>query len=186
MIALFHFHILPILQGVEEIGPGDDDFSALMFCMLIIGIVALVALCFLVVVGVIVGLFTFAALTGIGLAGITANAVVSGLLTKSPKVGFTVLVLQFGAAVGLVFGLTASLAVRWLLGYVPFDILSIAASGLCASAIGMAMAWIGYRIIIACAARIREHLRPTKPPETPAPLPAGSQTPAGSSELPFR
>ena len=186
MIALFHFHILPVLQAAEEIDGGVDDFSPLLFCMLIIGIVALVVLCFLVVVGIIIGLLTFAALAGIGVAGITANAVVSGLLTKSPTVGITVLVLQFGAAVGLVFGLTACLAVRWLLGYAPFDLVSIAASGLGASAIGIAMAWIGYRIIMTCAARIREHLRRTKPPETPAPLPGGSHAPAASSELPFR
>lgn len=186
MIAFFHFNILPILQAAEEFDGADDDFSPFLFGMLIIGIVALVVLCFLVVVGIIIGLLTFAALTGIGVAGITANAIASGLLTKSPKVGFTVLVLQFGAAVGLVFGLTACLAVRWLLGYPPFDLLSIAASGVSASAIGAAMAWMSYRIVMTCVARIKEHLRPTKPPETPAPLPAGSQTPAGSSELPFR
>lgn len=186
MIALFHFYILPILQAAEEFDGGDDGFSPLLLGMLIAGIVALVALCFLVVVGIIIGLLAFAALTGIGVAGITANAVASGLITKSPNVGFTVLVLQFGAAVGLVFGLTACLAVRWLLGYAPFDLLAVAASGISASAIGAVMAWISYRIVMACVARIKEHLRPAKPPEPLKPLPAGSQLPAGPSELPFR
>jgi MFS family permease len=183
IIALFHQFILPIVQAADEYDVEAGEGNPFLFFLLII---ALVAFCLLVAAGIIVGLLALAALTGIGVAGIAANAVISGLLAKSTRVGFTVLILQFGGAIGLVFGIAACLAVRWLLGYAPFEMVSVVSSGLFSAALGAGLSWVVYRILLTCSVLIKERFFPSRAPGDQKQLPADSQVSAGVSGLPFR
>ncbi|MFZ4682874.1 MAG: hypothetical protein ACOYMS_10245 [Terrimicrobiaceae bacterium] len=155
MIATVHCLIVALSQAADDFDPEEGEFNLFLTCILLIGIAAL---CVLILVGIVIGLIAFAALTGIGVASITANAIVTGLICKSPKVGLNALTLQFGAAIGLFFGIAGCVATRWLLGYAPFDFVSLFVTGILFAALGASIAWISFSLVLACFRQIRSSI----------------------------
>lgn len=152
MIARLLSLSMPLLQVADEMDPEAGEFNVFLFCFLVVG---LVTLCVLTVIGIIVGLVAAAAIAGVGMMGITANAIIVGLTCKSTRAGLTTLVLQFGAALGLMTGAATCLAIRWLQGSPPFELVSILVCGASGAVLGTGFTWISFKLIT----RIFEFLR---------------------------
>ncbi len=162
MIATLHSFLVLLMEAADDIDPEAGEFNLFLFCFLVAG---LAALCILILIGIILGLFAFAAITGIGVASITANAVLSGLICRSPRIGLTVLTLQFGAVIGLIFGMASSVATRWLLSFPPFDLTSMVACGLLGAVLGAFIAWISLSLVVTCFKQVKICLNSARLPK---------------------
>lgn len=163
--------VLPfLLQAADEIDPEAGEFNLFLFCLLVI---ALTAFCLLIAIGIVAGLLVAAAIAGVGFLGITSNAIISGLACKSPKVGLTVLTLQFGGLVGLVVGTAFCVATRWVLNSDPFDLVALLVCGALGIALGASMAWLSLSLIVSVFRKIREYCdsRLRKPVKSSGELP---------------
>lgn len=154
MLARWFFLLPILLQAGEEMDPEAGEFNVFLFCLLI---VALTAFCLLVAIGIVVGLLVAAAMVGAGFLGIFANALISGLVCKSPRVGVTVLTLQFGGLIGLTVGTASCLAARCLLTDNPVDLVPLLICGAFGMILGAGMAWVSLRLIVAAFTRIKEY-----------------------------
>lgn len=149
------FSLLPILlRAGEEIDPEAGEFNVFLFCLLL---VALTAFCLLVVMGIVVGLLVAAAMAGAGFLGIMANAILSGLASRSPKVGVTVLILQFGGLIGFIVGTASCVIVRWMLGTDPVDLVALLICGTFGILLGGGMAWISFNLIVIACSRTKAY-----------------------------
>lgn len=146
--------LLPLLLQVSaEIDPEAGEFNLFLFCFVI---VALAAFCLLIAIGILVGLVAAIAMAGAGLLGIVANAIISGLACKSPRVGVTVLTFQFGGLIGLGAGLASCIAARWLLRYDPMDPVTLLLCGALGAVFGTGTAWISLGLFVAVFRQIKE------------------------------
>lgn len=143
------------MQAADDIDPEAGEFNLFLFCFLIAGVAAL---CILIVIGIIAGLLAFAAFTGIGVGSIAANAILAGLISKSPKVGLSAFILHFGAMLGLISGMALCFATRWLLSYTPFDFISLISCGILGAILGSFLAWISFSLLEACFRQIKHRI----------------------------